>query len=107
MDNVPPSASQDRLILLEALGGMCVRCGIEDYRTLQIDHKAGFTGKTRKTISLKKMLQQLQLYQILCANCNWIKKHDNGEHPGTVTQTNRQQARLGIANFVLSSSRSR
>lgn len=22
------------------------------------------------------------LYQVLCANCNWIKRYENGEHPG-------------------------
>lgn len=72
-----------------ALGGpRCVVCGFDDVRALQIDHING--GGNKEIASLgnvqiyKKILrdpEQARLdYQILCANHNWIKRHENKEH---------------------------
>lgn len=79
-----------RNITLEALGGKCVRCGFNDPRALQIDHINGGGSKERKKIKpsasgfnkivLKSFLAGENKYQLLCANCNWIKRVENKEH---------------------------
>ena len=74
---------------IEALGARCVKCGFEDRRALQIDHVNGdghierTTGKGFGNSYNKRVLQSFlkgeNKYQLLCANCNWIKKHENNE----------------------------
>ena len=67
------------------LGNKCVRCGFSDIRALQIDHIYGCGNKERNSQrtsnQLKKgILSHPEKYQLLCANCNWIKRHENGEN---------------------------
>src|SRR3990167_3403887 len=66
-----------RKSVLEALGGVCVRCGFEDKRALQIDHINGGGSKERKekrykgsfhSNVLKSFLNKENKYQLLCAN---------------------------------------
>ena len=74
--------------VLEALGAKCVKCGFGDKRALQIDHINGggtkerkqklFKGHFHKHV-LKSFLAKESKYQLLCANCNWIKKFENNE----------------------------
>lgn len=74
------------------LGGVCVKCGFSDARALQIDHVNGDGYADRRSspgrkscntyVYYKRIVEQpesRERYQILCANCNWIKKHDNKE----------------------------
>ena len=73
----------------ELLGGKCVRCGFDDPRALQIDHINGDAVKERikgipgySTYRIYlNILKGTPLceYQLLCANCNWIKRFDNKE----------------------------
>jgi hypothetical protein len=73
---------------IEALGGSCIRCGFSDVRALQIDHINGggskerkgktFSGQFHKNV-LKSFLNNENKYQLLCANCNWIKRVENNE----------------------------
>ena len=80
---------QRRLDALAVMGSKCVRCGFDDPRALQFDHINGDGHTIRKhgqTNSVMVYLDILQKghperYQLLCANCNWIKKHENGENP--------------------------
>ena len=75
-----------RLRVLRMLGAKCARCGFKDRRALQIDHingggtaeKKAFGGGGRR---YWKMVAErgASAYQILCANCNWIKRTENGE----------------------------
>lgn len=70
--------------VLSLLGGKCVRCGFADLRALQIDHKNGNGHREAKTIGhygiRNKILQgDINDYQLLCANCNWIKRYENLE----------------------------
>jgi RNase P subunit RPR2 len=68
------------------LGHACVRCGFADKRALQIDHVFGGGNQEHKEISsniafLKKVISDTTgSYQILCANCNWIKRMEKLEH---------------------------
>lgn len=84
---------KQRNIIIEALGGKCVRCGFADKRALQIDHINGGGSKERKErnfegqfhgMVLKSFLNAENKYQLLCANCNWIKRFENNEHRNQV-----------------------
>jgi hypothetical protein len=75
---------RNRLAVLEALGGKCVRCGIDDWRVLQIDHINGGGSKERKQVTsidryYKDMLLSPEKYQVLCANCHQIKRYEEKE----------------------------
>ena len=71
---------------LEKLGSVCVICGFSDYRALQIDHIDGGGSQDRKNIGNRNLFLREVLkdnnnkYQLLCANCNWIKRFEQNEH---------------------------
>lgn len=78
-----------RASIFEMLGYKCARCGFDDVRALQIDHKNG-GGNNERKLNLgrkdyyKRILDKISEgntdYQILCANCNWIKRFENNEN---------------------------
>ena len=84
-----------RIKILEKLGNKCSNpcCawinedgsrGCTDFRCLQIDHKKGGGKKELKNLSRKNYYKKVladttDSYQILCANCNWIKRVLNKE----------------------------
>ena len=66
------------------LGSVCVRCGFDDKRALQIDHINGGGSRENSLIGTygirKKILSgSIEGYQLLCSNCNWIKRAENDE----------------------------
>lgn len=65
------------------LGAFCAHCGFSDKRALQLDHKAGDGAEDRATKypdwPYLDALKNPDKYQILCANCNWIKRVEDGE----------------------------
>jgi len=69
--------------LLRKLGGMCVACGEDDFRVLQVDHIKGNGNKEFDSLTVagvyRKALKYSKPYQLLCANCNWIKKFNKRE----------------------------
>lgn len=75
--------------LIDEMGGFCIRCGQKDKRALQIDHVRGDGHNDRKqNVSsglgyLKRVRESIQndegKFQLLCASCNWIKRHENNE----------------------------
>jgi len=73
--------------LVDLLGGKCARCGFSDYRALQIDHKNGggrketlVRGNIQMYLRYLKSPEEAKLHlQVLCANCNWIKRVENKE----------------------------
>lgn len=77
-----------RAKLLGFLGNKCVKCGFSDWRALQIDHVNGGGCKEVKKLGLLNMYKRIyeypQEYQLLCANCNWIKRYEKGEFPGMI-----------------------
>lgn len=63
----------------------CNCCGFSDERALQIDHINGNGHKEREEFGYvglqKRVLANPKEYQLLCANCNWIKRAEEGESP--------------------------
>lgn len=77
--------SELRKAVIQYLGGSCNRCGFSDYRALQIDHVSGGGRKERREIGCYKIMKKIlsgfhnNEYQLLCANCNAIKRIENKE----------------------------
>ena len=76
-----------RTTALETLGGKCVHCGFNNPKALQIDHIKG-DGAIERLSGKKELCREVirsflageNKYQLLCANCNWIKREDNEEY---------------------------
>lgn len=73
--------------VVNLLGSKCIKCGISDYRVLAIDHVNNDGSKERKIMKSISIFYTYLLnlnhedkttffkrYQILCHNCNWIKR---------------------------------
>lgn len=78
-----------KAVLIKVLGYHCVMCNNYDFRVLQFDHKKGSGRKEAR--SFKSGFNMAKYYyknldiakdrlQLLCANCNWIKRSENKEH---------------------------
>ena len=69
--------------VLNLLGDQCGRCGFSDERALQIDHRDGGGRQEHAEIGARGImtacLRDPAPYQLLCANCNWIKRAENEE----------------------------
>ena len=70
--------------ILEKFGSKCIQCGFNDIRALQVDHING--GGCREWFGLGSSMRMKAVlndkenkYQLLCANCNWIKRAEKGE----------------------------
>lgn len=77
--------------ILYSLGEKCLKCGFSDERALQIDHvnsggcreqKKYGTGMKYLNIVSASIFKQDGKYQLLCANCNIIKKFEKNEFSG-------------------------
>ena len=78
-----------RLKIFAILGNQCLRCGFDDYRALQIDHVNGGGKKDQQKRGkgenyYLRILKDIEngnkdLYQTLCANCNFIKRNERKE----------------------------
>lgn len=69
-------------LIVKNYGGKCVRCNFTDWRALQVDHINGGGSKEKMNYSYYKKLSvttDTSKYQLLCANCNWIKRYENNE----------------------------
>jgi len=63
------------------LGGACKSCGIRDARVLCFDHIDGLKGQKRESqdMVLRQVLAGSTAYQLLCHNCNHLKRFENHE----------------------------
>lgn len=77
-----------RVELLRLLGGKCCKCGFTDYRALQLDHINGGGTKERRSFPNQHTFVNYYwknpelaktVFQILCANCNFIKRYESQE----------------------------
>ena len=81
--------------IFELLGNKCAKCGETDWRLLQIDHVNGGGTRERK-LGVKEGSKRgnsayhhiwkeivkegkKDKYQLLCANCNWLKRYERDE----------------------------
>lgn len=90
-----------RTKILALLGGQCANPydlhdkSFTDIRCLQVDHlnreakhreKKNGQATDGSEMYLRTILKEIQLgskdYQLLCANCNWIKRFENKENGG-------------------------
>jgi hypothetical protein len=76
-----------RDFIFNFLGDKCVHCGFSDRRALQMDHINGRKGgiKLGNIDNRYKFVRDFpqdskKIYQILCANCNWVKRDEHKEH---------------------------
>lgn len=76
-----------RLLAIESGGGCCQRCRFSDERALQVDHVWG-DGHV-DSYPVPRSYAQLRTFrerlwrgelQLLCANCNQIKRVERSEH---------------------------
>jgi hypothetical protein len=94
--------------ILDLLGGQrCVQCGYDkDWRALQIDHIHSDGRNDRNTPTgtgvwafRKKLMDPTQLefartrYQVLCANCNVVKKYEKNEFGGRMAKVSPDKLR--------------
>jgi hypothetical protein len=81
-----------RNTLFDILGGAkCIKCGFTDKRALQLDHKQGDGTRKMHMEELKdhhrylKYIDNPELarktFQVLCANCNSIKRYEHYKSP--------------------------
>lgn len=87
--------AENRQKVLDLFGDKCVHCGYDfDWRAFQIDHinsdgsvdrAIGLTGNRlhRHILQLSDEERRAK-YQLLCANCNTIKKFENNESSGSI-----------------------
>lgn len=75
-----------RKLVLDKMGNKCQKCGFSDWRALQIDHVGGGGSQEEREISgigiylnILKGNPRSKKYQLLCANCNFIKRYENNE----------------------------
>lgn len=72
--------------ILDLFGRLCSKCGFTDIRALQVDHiKGGGTQESKRgpVTMYRRILTDPSGYQLLCANCNWIKRAENKEYPNS------------------------
>jgi len=89
----------------DKLGHSCSRCGFDDKRALQIDHVFGGGNQEHAEIKnpakfyRKVLADEEGQYQMLCANCNWIKRAENQEHRRPVPFTPEEIAKILQSNY--------
>ena len=91
-----------RIQILVKLGGKCRKCGYKrDIRAIQIDHVNG-GGKADRAGGMEKFYKRVLsdttgAYQLLCANCNWIKRWEDGTHGGHAPVRSDDKAKGGMS----------
>ena len=92
------------LQIFRVLGVVCSKCEYSDPRALQVDHKNGKRSKKRPlSWAYFRNLSQLPIdelknsYQLLCANCNWIKRYEHKEGVPTGTYLAAKQRAYALA----------
>lgn len=102
------SRMRNRLTAMRVLGGKCAGYDnangcpwkVTDPRALQFDHVNGLNGKKREPhhkmyYNIIHHRAESGYYQLLCANCNYIKKYECGEsfrgHGGEASRQFRLQ----------------
>lgn len=68
--------------VIQLLGGKCVRCGVDDYRVLQVNHRQGRGREERAPQSLYRDIvmgrRTTDDLELRCANCNILYEYEHG-----------------------------
>ncbi len=90
--------AQRRMRLFVLLGGARCRCGFSDVRALQFDHVKGRPGTKRLIGSglFRDIERHPDKYQVLCSNCNWIKRDENGEVSSSVLWPEKKRLKQSL-----------
>jgi len=90
-------SARQRKEMFEMMGNKCVCCGEKNPLYFQIDHienDADYSGdgNNAPSIQLRHYLKEPDRYQLVCANCNYAKRMNNGELyiPKTFTRRGRE-----------------
>lgn len=83
-----------RMRMFNLLGYKCIKCGFSDIRALQFDHINSDGSIERKELKANKFLRYYinhpqeakEKLQVLCANCNHIKRIEKNEHRKPIYQ---------------------
>ena len=75
------SRAKNREEIFRVLGRVCIQCGFDNWRALHVDHINGGGNAERRNNNGESIRSRAKLvrnnpekYQILCANCNFIKE---------------------------------
>lgn len=80
----------------QLFGDKCKACEYSDIRALQLDHTHGNPhrragqygrGSTGLYIAILKGRLPVSAFQLLCANCNWIKRMESRRENGRKRET--------------------
>ena len=77
---------KEKLSLFEMYGCKCVMCGFDDMRALSLDHKNDNGNIERKELGIRDTYRRAKAeyrpeeYQILCMNCQFIKRSVASNH---------------------------
>jgi hypothetical protein len=99
-----------RLEIIALLGGRCVKCSFDDPRALQIDHINGGGRQDEARATAYKLYKAVEndtsreIYQLLCANCNQIKRIEQAEHKSPNTGKYKERCVRGH-KFTLENTR--
>jgi hypothetical protein len=100
------SRHKTRMRVIEKLGGKCVKCGFDNWMALQIDHINGDGRKDKKYLDgyiLNSSDDEIKNnFQLLCANCNSIKRHENNEFGITYWSERKGLGDLIINDYIKS-----
>ena len=75
-----------RAAAIKAMGGKCMRCGVDDERCLEFDHRIplrrGKSGLSKAAHTADKTYRAVlngdrSAYELLCANCHSIKTRED------------------------------
>ena len=94
------SNARNRAKMFELLGNKCVCCGERDPTYFQIDHIENDQDYRKDhnnggSIKLRQYIQEPARYQLLCANCNYAKRMNDGEIYQPEKFTDRRSSRGG------------
>jgi hypothetical protein len=85
-------------------GTVSCTCGYNDIRALSIDHIEGGGTQHRKEIASGGLYRWLKKngfpegYQVLCMNCQFIKRYENNEHAKLSREEGQRRRALGQLN---------
>ena len=92
------NTKRNRARMFKLMGNACVCCGERDPLFFQIDHihndadYSGLNSNNARSIQLHQYLAEPERYQLLCANCNYAKRMNNGELYRPTSFTRRKSA---------------